>query len=320
MKTTTLLIALFALLNIAPSAWSATIYSITDLGTLGGFASYGYGINASGEVTGEAYTTGGSEFHAFLYDGTMHDLGMPGGIGGFLSYGNAINASGQVTGNGNKAGGSSPYHAFLYDGTMHDLGTLGGTYSEGDAINALGQVAGVSSTTGNAAYHAFLYDGTMHDLGTALNGEDTAVHGINESGHIVGDSNTALGHHAFLYDGTMHDLGTLGGTRSYGYGINDSGQVTGYFYLSNGLSDAFLYDAAHGMVDLNSLIGPSSGWTLAEGEAINDRGQITGFGTIGGATHAFLLTPLPEPSTFVLGAVGMIGLLGYVRRARRASR
>ena len=47
-----------------------------------------------------------------------------------------------------------------------DLGTLGGTFSSGIALNASGQVTGVSATAGGAT-HAFLWDGTaMRDLGT----------------------------------------------------------------------------------------------------------------------------------------------------------
>ena len=51
------------------------LYNIYDLGTLlGGDESTGYGINASGQVTGQAYTAGG-EYHAFLSSGGgMTDL------------------------------------------------------------------------------------------------------------------------------------------------------------------------------------------------------------------------------------------------------
>lgn len=45
-----------------------------DLGTLGGATSYGRGVNASGQVTGEAVTKDGV-FHAFLYSNhAMRDL------------------------------------------------------------------------------------------------------------------------------------------------------------------------------------------------------------------------------------------------------
>ena len=40
------------------------------------------------------------------------------------------------------------------------------------------------------------------------------------------------------------DLGTLdGGTHSYGFGINNGGQVTGYSVLSNGTEHAALFSA-----------------------------------------------------------------------------
>ncbi len=101
----------------------------------------------------------------------------------------------------------------------------------------------------------------------------------------------------------MLDLGTLGGANSEGLGINASGQATGYIENSNGTHRAFLYSAGT-MADLNSLISPSSGWVLEEGHGINDLGQITGFGEIGGQHHAFLLTPVPESSTWLMATLG----------------
>ena len=226
----------------------------------------------------------------------MTDLGTLGGS----SQANGINASGQVVGWAETARGAR--HAFLYTGsTMTDLGTLGGTISEASGINASGQVVGWSFTTGNASRHAFLYTGsTMTDLGT-ITGPITEANDINDSGQIVGDS----GGHAFLYSGsTMTDLGD----NSAALGINASGQIVGY---SGG--HAFLYSGST-MTDLNTLIDPASGWWLDIAYDINTLGQIVGSGRINGTTHAFLLTPIPEPSTLALLLTASLGGLLWWRR------
>ena len=89
----------------------------------------------------------------------------------------------------------------------------------------------------------------------------------------------------------------------------------GYCQDGNGNSHAFLFDDG-ALEDLNSLI-PSSGWTLDAADAINDKGQIVGYGTNpAGQSHAFLMTPTPEPSTFALLAAGTLGLFGYGLRQR----
>src|ERR1700674_5082558 len=84
-----LLVALIGLGT--PANAQAPRYSVTDLGTLGGGTSKGYGINESGQVTGVAVTASGA-LHAFLYapGSGMTDLGT---LGGGESKGFGINAS-----------------------------------------------------------------------------------------------------------------------------------------------------------------------------------------------------------------------------------
>ena len=77
----------------------------------------------------------------------------------------------------------------------------------------------------------------------------------------------------------------MGGNFSYGYGINNTGQVTGASYLTwDPGSHAFLYDST-GMHDLGSL-----GGSLSVGYSINNLGQVTGSTQLAGdpGTHAFL--------------------------------
>ena len=159
----------------------------------------------------------------------------------------------------------------------------------------------------------------MTDLGT-LGGNSSYAKDINNSGQVVGFAGNANGKtRAFLYeDGNMTDLGTLGKNASRAYGINDSGQVVGYTETANGLPHhAFIYEAGT-MTDLNSLLPPSPEWDYIErADSINDNGQIVGRGLVNGKQHAFLMTPIPEPSTLALLGIGSVGLVGYVWRRRR---
>ena len=171
---------------VNPSPVHAFVYGgpgggMADLGTLGGFNSYGAAINDAGQIAGHSNTIGNLNSHAFVYTptpgggGSMADLGT---IGGTDSVGLAINAAGQVAGFGNLPSDSNT-HAFLYTPdtpaagggrAMADLGTLGGLRSIGAAVNAAGQVVGVSDSSPRGDQHAFLYvgapgaDGRMIDL------------------------------------------------------------------------------------------------------------------------------------------------------------
>lgn len=160
----------------------------------------------------------------------------------------------------------------------------------------------------------------MQDLGT-LGGRWSGALAINESGQVAGwsDITGSTGSHAFLYrDGVMQDMGTLGGTRSMAYGINANGQVVGRSYLAGSTTwHAFLYSGG-AMLDLNDLVAADSGWRLSEARAINDLGQIIGTGTNpAGQRHAFLLTPVPEPATLSLLAIGGLAVKWRPKRRMR---
>ena len=87
--------------------------------------------------------------------------------------------------------GIADLHAFVYDdATMTDIGTLGGEYSQGQGINAAGDVAGYA-TLADGSYRAFVYSaGRMVSLGT-LGSNYSAAYAINDAGQVVGTSSTA---------------------------------------------------------------------------------------------------------------------------------
>jgi len=150
------------------SSGHAEMYTITDLGTLGGTTSSAYGINDSGQVVGSSSITGGTATHAFLYDaGGMTDLGT---LGGTYTTAQGINDSGQVVGYSSTTGNTAP-HAFVYDGgIMTDLDALlasaDWTLIAAQAINNLGQIAGYGDLNGET--HAFLLTPEVVPLPSAL--------------------------------------------------------------------------------------------------------------------------------------------------------
>jgi len=304
-----------------PPQVQAQLYTVTELGTLGGTTSTAAGMSRTGNVVGTSTLVGDATSDSFIYaNGTMTDLGT---LGGSYGLADGANSSGAVVGYSYPPGNLQIDPFVNSNGTMTDLGTLGGVggFSVAKAVNDAGTIIGDSITAGGAP-HAFIYsNGVMTDMGT-LGGTMAYAHGINSSGTIVGDS-TLLGDaqlDGFVYsNGTMTDLNTPSETAKYGAAraINDAGTIVGSsIVITSGYAHAFIYSNGK-FTDPGTL-----GGTMASAVAINTSGTIVGSSSLPGdsQTDSFvysnglmsdLNTLLISPSVTLSGVVG-IGDLGQV--------
>ena len=217
-----------------------------------------------------------------------------------------INNHGEVT-------GSDASNGFIYDGgTITTLGTLGSTVGSAapDAINDMGQVAGVSLTAANVP-NAFLYTGgPLQDLGALPGYPESIALDLNDGGDVVGVSKTRDGSasHAFLYhNNALTDLGS-GAANA----INASGVIVG----TSESDRAVLYENGS-VIDLGNF-GNS---LLTSAIDINNLGQIVGSGLIKSGSsfvsHPFLYESgvwhdLGLPVGIPLGVPSAINNLGQV--------
>jgi len=294
-----------------PVLW--TNGTILDLPRLSDNHSITFSINDSGQAVGSSYTPSESG-HPVLWDnGSITDLGHL-GSGGYGGQGGAhdINNDGAVV--GYSWLNTSENHAFLWsNGDMVDLGsTVVGQNSSAYAINDSGQVVGVSAV--NNADHACLWS---QGTATLLDDPDTYLSfasDINDSGQVVGWSSKGGVQQAFIWEGGVRqDLGTFGQRYSRALAINNSGQILGMVYDDDVGIDHFLWSSGE-IIYVNDLLPD---WSVRSLNDINDAGEIVGQARYlhdGLGRRAVLLTPIPEPATLTLLAMGGLAL---VRRRKR---
>lgn len=241
----------------------------------------------------------GKVCYGFRYaNGAMTPL--PPFPGGLNSYAAAVNNRGEIVGwaeNGvvdptcNNALQTLQFRAAMWapDGTMTELPPLpGDATSAATAINARGQVVGISGPCGIAvgsvsAAHAVIWQNGVPTEIPNLGGHAwNTPAAINNSGTVVGFSLPAgqdgtRNFEAFLWTqaGGLVRIGKLpGDIRSEALGVNENNQVVG---LSRGGPHGrrgFIWQNGV-MTDLNTMTVSGSPYVLLAND-INDRGEISG--------------------------------------------
>lgn len=272
-----LLTALSLVLVTTPAAANGRTVEVTDLGTLGGNATFALDVNDRGQVTGNSRTAEG-RLAAFLWErGVIKDLGfLPGGNG--FSRGYAVSDRGVVVG---ESDNNRPRGFRWERGELSDIGTLpGGSTAVAHDVNSADRiVGGASNGSTTRPFVAAGGDGPV-DLGT-LAGTPTSsgrAWAVNDRGDVAGvsrnEANTTS--QATLWPkgepGSAVNLGSLDGDMfSQAYALSNRRWAVGESTVANGNGHAVLWRGTEPPQDLGTL-----GFRHSRANDVNERGLIVG--------------------------------------------
>ena len=314
-------------------AWPAFIWNagtgMVAQGNLAGrnYAS-AYAVTNNGLAVGVSTVTpsGSSPLPVVWTNGQATQLALPSGQTVGRAYG--VNSSGIAVGS---VGSGSGEIATIYNintGTSSRITTLSaeGSYMQTAMdISSNGLVVG-SGVDSSSRGVALVFD-SVHNTMTQLTmpayagfNSSLAVDISDNGQFIVGSSGN--GSQAFIWSATTGAL--LAPIPSVSSGgsldsVNDQGWAVG---TSGGLySNPFLYADGQSYL-ISSIISNGAGWnftttTSASAAEISNNGLIVGTAKLNGIEHAYMLTPVPEPTTYALMMAGLM-TLGFVARRRRS--
>lgn len=240
---------------------------------------------------------------------------------------------GAVSGDGSKVVGSRMAYPGGNDAFLYANGQLSGIPQLEIArdVNNAGQVLGLTPSGDVAIVHngALTTVLNQHEDTNFISHTGNGVD-INNAGQAVGTithqtlSHKTSWHTAFLFSGgAITQFGLQGFDESSAESINDRGQVFGwawdYVNPYEGLPEAvrvpFLYSGgvAHDLSDALRGLGQ------LQHVKLDESGNLYGLSHRDGVAHFFRvsLSPVPEPSSWVLAVVGLAGVGVAVRRQRR---
>jgi uncharacterized membrane protein len=266
-------------LLFSASAFAQGTYAQLDVP--GATATYGYGVNDNGDVSGSFQDAAG--FHGFLFSGgTYTILNYPGGSD---TTPQGINDMGQIVG---YARLNSHFIGFLYDiptASYTEINYPGSTATDLTCINNDGTMGG--SFLSSTGLIGFELANSTYTMILPTNAVSSSVLGITDTAEFVGFASTSTSKRFFQLKNNRYSylkLASLPGP--FIADINFAGTaLTGYYSPSHGQFASFLYQNA----TATTIQFPGSTQTYAYG--VNNAGDVSGyFIDSAGAYHAFTWT------------------------------
>jgi uncharacterized membrane protein len=243
----------------------------------------GNGINNAGDVAGfvDDFATGSLRRLGFVRLGTAITLiDFPGTDDLNGTVANGLDDAGRVVGRFTEAPLGSRTHGFVIQGEQRELFDVPGasTFTEASDINNRGVIVGrtfLDSDLGIGS--AFVRIGEKYSF---FRPEDArgpfgcAFYGVNDQGDTVGEVLNAAGFQSFaILDGRYMPFTIPGSYRTVAHGINNAGQVVGWYYAPDASSiHGFLMDYT-GLYRIDAPAAGSYGTFIG---GINDAGSVVG--------------------------------------------
>jgi uncharacterized membrane protein len=310
-------LALSATVLSAGAAQAA--YQLTEITRPGATAMALWDINNAGVMVG--YSVAGTAptdyAQGFVFDGTGFSS-LAGPAGALSSNATGISDGGRVVGSFFASAGIDPAtgdvilgpnSGFIFEGGVYTVFNVPGAVDTAlRGISPNGRYLTGYYGTDTVAGVGFVYDtvsGTLTNLSVA-NSQFTIPQGVRDDGTVVGGdiiSGPPTTRPGFVYDpatGARTDQNVPGAFRTAIRAIADDGFQSGWYYGSDIVQHGFA-GSVSGFEQID-FAGADS--TYIEGNN-NARWLVGGF-LVGDTTHAFLATPIPEPGTAALLALGLV--------------
>lgn len=237
-------------------------------------------VTSDGRIVVDAFDAQHRNRAAFVYSGRAAAA-----LSGEQTFAHGATPAGLVIGEWVPHGETRSQAVYWADNVPHPLELCcGGTLK---AANRSGQMIGeVYDQQGQ--YHAFAWNADRQGLRIIVPDRYSAAVAINDAGDIL----VQAGRDVYLEQGGQsRRLDLAAGQDNTARAMNNCGFVVGGYGPDSERYRGFLWSAAGGFQDLNSLVAAGSGWTIQDALAINDRGEIVGKATHNREEGGFLLIP-----------------------------